>query len=161
MSALCSLDGIFSGRHRSTVAACCHLPAVPYCTQSPYWPFHTHLDVSSTPCSKFTQANPPGRQEEFYLPKKWKLMARTSFRGCIQTLVLQVWSAPGHREDALFVTQHHVRIYFESCTWQLLPAGKTIVAVAHLLPCGSSGEWKFGISPGEDSSRSSVSLSTT
>lgn len=58
--------GIFSGRRRSAVPACCHLPAVPHCTRSPYWPFHTGLDVLSAPCPKMSQANPPGRQEEFY-----------------------------------------------------------------------------------------------
>lgn len=103
VSSLCRLDGIFSGRHHSTITACCHLPAVPYCTRSPYWLLRADLDVLSTPCPKATQANLPGRQEEFYLPKKWKLIARTSFRGCLWTLVLRVWTVPGRREDAFWL----------------------------------------------------------
>lgn len=48
------------------IIPCCHLPAVPHCTHSPYWPFHTGWDVLSPPCPKMTQQNPPGGQEEFY-----------------------------------------------------------------------------------------------
>lgn len=64
-----------------------------------------------------------------YLPSKWKLTARTSLRGCVLTAALQAWTVlRGERCHSITIM-----IHFESCMCQLLPAGKTIIAMTWVL----------------------------